>query len=419
MTPEELEGEKSSLVPSLSEGTYEELLEGDRKEIHGEVENEFPGHGHAVLEYTLTRLISDAGFEGVVGVARDVTERKERERELRKNERRFEAVFEDPKMLVGLLDSDGTVLRINSTAMGYTEDESDDVVGEPFWETSWWQTDDELRADARRWTERAGDGEYVEFEAEHVRPGGATATVSGVFRPVTEEGEVSSVVASARDITERKEREKTIKRRNELLEDVAGFLSHDMRTPLTTVRGWLEMAVETGETEHVERSFTALDRMEELLADMTDVLRTGEVIGETEEVRLEEAVETVSETVQASELTIEVENSPRVECDEEALRRILENLVSNSVEHDAKDGDTEVRIGEMDEGFYYEDDGPGIPEEKRDDIFKPGFSTKSGSKGTGMGLASVRQTVLAHGWDIRVGDAETLDGARFEVLTDV
>ena len=73
----------------------------------------------------------------------------------------------------------------------------------------------------------------------------------------------------------------------------------------------------------------------------------------------------------------------------------------------------------MEGEFYYEDDGRGITEKNRADIFKPGFTTKKGSTGTGMGLASVRQIVVAHGWEIKVQDAETLDGACFEVQTDV
>ena len=300
--------------------------------------------------------------------------------------------------------------------MEYTEVDEEEVTGKPFWETPWWQVDEELREDARRWTERAAEGEYVEFEAEHVLPDGGKANVSGVFRPVTEDGEVTSLVVSARDITERKEREKTIRERNETLEDVASFLSHDMRTPLTTARGRMEMAAETDDEEHFEKAFAALDRLEEMLTDMTDVLRTGDVVGETEEVELEESVEEVTETVQAPEsISFDVTDSPTVVCDEEALRRLLENLVSNSVEHDGEG--VEILVGETEDGFYYEDDGSGIPENNREDVFKPGYTTKKGSEGTGMGLASVRQIVVAHGWEIDVHDAEELEGVRFEIRT--
>ena len=63
--------------------------------------------------------------------------------------------------------------------------------------------------------------------------------------------------------------------------------------------------------------------------------------------------------------------------------------------------------------FYVEDNGPGIPEDHREEVFTPGFTTKSG--GTGMGMASVRQIVDAHGWHIRITNSRTLGGVWFEI----
>ena len=64
-------------------------------------------------------------------------------------ERRFEAIFEDPNILVGLLEPDGTVMDINQTAMEYIDPDLADVIGEPFWETPWWGSGDDVRADVR------------------------------------------------------------------------------------------------------------------------------------------------------------------------------------------------------------------------------------------------------------------------------
>ncbi|WP_265109804.1 PAS domain S-box protein [Halosolutus halophilus] len=149
-------------------------------------------------------------------------ERRELERERKRQERRFEAIFEDPNILVGLLEPDGTVLDINGTAMEYVDADLEDVTGEPFWETPWWGTGDEVRADVERWTERAADGEYVDFEADLTRPDGQRYTLNGVFRPVTDdEGDVVSVVVSDRDITERRERERRLSR---LMDNVPGMV---------------------------------------------------------------------------------------------------------------------------------------------------------------------------------------------------
>ncbi|WP_135536012.1 PAS domain-containing sensor histidine kinase [Halostella pelagica] len=142
---------------------------------------------------------------------RDVTERKDRQQELRRKERRYEAIFQDPNILVGLLEPDGTVLDINQTAMEYVDATLDDVTGQAFWETPWWGEGDGIQHKVREWTERAATGEYVEFEADLTRPDGEQYTLNGVFRPVTNEsGDVVSLIVSDRDITERKRRERQL-----------------------------------------------------------------------------------------------------------------------------------------------------------------------------------------------------------------
>ncbi|MEF8812971.1 MAG: ATP-binding protein [Halovenus sp.] len=80
------------------------------------------------------------------------------------------------------------------------------------------------------------------------------------------------------------------------------------------------------------------------------------------------------------------------------LRELSEHLLRNSVEHG---GDSvSIRVGPLARGFYVEDDGPGLPEERRDTVFDHGFSTDD--EGSGYGLSIVRTIASAHGWDIRV-----------------
>jgi signal transduction histidine kinase len=114
-----------------------------------------------------------------------------------------------------------------------------------------------------------------------------------------------------------------------------------------------------------------------------------------------------------AEATLEVDDAGSIRADEEALTRLLENLLDNVIDH-AGAGVT-VRVGTLPDGFYVEDDGVGIPEADREAIFEPGFSTSAG--GTGFGLVSVRQIALAHGWAVTVTESGA-GGARF-AFTDV
>jgi PAS domain S-box-containing protein len=162
------------------------------------------GGDDVIRKGTVAPVATGEGTEQLVVVVQDVTEEKQRQHELRRTERRYKAILEDPNILAGVLDSDGTLLEQNQTAMEYIDAEIEDVVGEPFWETPWWPTD--IQPVVRENVERAANGEYVEYEADLARPNGDPYTVSGTIRPVTDEdGQVVSLVVSARDITEQEQ----------------------------------------------------------------------------------------------------------------------------------------------------------------------------------------------------------------------
>ncbi|PSP96118.1 histidine kinase, partial [Halobacteriales archaeon QS_1_68_44] len=101
-----------------------------------------------------------------------------------------------------------------------------------------------------------------------------------------------------------------------------------------------------------------------------------------------------------------------ITADGERLRRLFENLFRNAIEHGGEDVEISVGMLEDGEGFYIADDGPGIPDHKRDEIFEAGYTT--GEEGTGLGLAIVRSIVEAHGWEIAAAESAG-GGARFEI----
>mgnify|MGYP002760403645 CR=1 FL=1 len=138
----------------------------------------------------------------------DVTEQTECEQELTEIKRRYRTIFNDPNILVGHLDTDGTLLDVNRTAMKYIDATREDVIGELFPETPWLDHSEAARAKVRERIDRAVSGEYVEFEADRVRPNGERYAVKGVFRPVTDDnGAVESLLISTRDITDSRVRE--------------------------------------------------------------------------------------------------------------------------------------------------------------------------------------------------------------------
>jgi signal transduction histidine kinase len=216
------------------------------------------------------------------------------------------------------------------------------------------------------------------------------------------------------DATKRERRERQLQRQTEHFDEVATFVSHDLQTPVATVRGRLALALETGDPEHVRRAEAAIERVDDLRTNLVETLRTGQLVSTTERVDVGAALRQIWSAIDPPDsTTCVVEEGTHVTADADAFKRLLENLVGNSIEHGGSDVD--IRIGPLAEGLYYEDDGPGVPPEQRERVFSPGFSTKPDGDGTGLGLASVRQIVLAHGWRIDVDDADRLDGVRFEI----
>lgn len=214
-----------------------------------------------------------------------------------------------------------------------------------------------------------------------------------------------------RDITERVERNEDLERQIEYLDEFAGTVAHDLRNPLNILVGRLELASQERDSDNIETALTTANRMEELLDDLLQFARLGQGIDKTEPIVLEDSVDSVRRAVENEAVTIETDvdakpilGSPR------SILTLLENLFRNAVEH----GGSEVliRVVRLDDGFSVEDNGPGIPEENREEVFEPGYTTKNG--GTGFGLNIVEKIVDAHGWQIAVTRGDH-GGARFEI----
>ena len=339
----------------------------------------------------------------------DITTRKERERQ---RERRYEAIFNHSYQFTGLLEPDGTVLEVNRAALESVGADPEDVVGEPFWETPWWQVDEETPRKLHRAIRRAADGEFVRFETRHPTTDGEIV-VDFSIRPVTDEsGEVIYLLPEGRNITELKtlkQRERALERQNERLDQFASVLSHDLRSPLNVAIAHLALAREECESEELDKVERAQERMETLIQEVLTLARDGRTVASADAIDLAEVFEQVGYDMETGGATLMADADRDIRADRNRLHRLFENLIRNAIEHGG--GDVTVRLGELPDGFYVEDDGRGIPEEKRDRIFEAGYSTSP--DGTGFGLSIVREIAEAHDWDVRVTESDA-GGARFE-----
>jgi len=222
---------------------------------------------------------------------RNAVERTRAERERRESERRFEAVFNDPKMIISILDPDGRLRKTNETAMKLVDVDREAAYGELFWETVWWE--ESRRPEVRDWVERARTGEYVDYEIEHPTREGEWKRVNGTVRPVTNEaGEITSLLVAGRDVTGHRKHEREL----ELLRDRMEFAlevtnAHIWTTEFETGESEIYGPVEPlyhASAEEVKRPDYYLDNLvhpddRERLGEMFDAVGAGE----SEEVTIE------------------------------------------------------------------------------------------------------------------------------------
>lgn len=164
------------------------------------------------------------------------------------------------------------------------------------------------------------------------------------------------------------------------------------------------------QSEDIEHIENAHGRIETLITDILTLARNGGAVSETEPDVLSDLVESCWGTVDTAEATLVVETERTIQADESRLQQLVENVFRNAVDHGGDD--VTITVGDLDNGFYFADDGPGIPVDEREQIFESGYSTLT--DGTGFGLGIVQKIVDAHDWKISVTGSDA-GGARFEI----
>jgi signal transduction histidine kinase len=202
----------------------------------------------------------------------------------------------------------------------------------------------------------------------------------------------------------------SLQRKSEQLEEFASVVSHDLRNPLNVAQGRIELAREEYSSDNLDEAAGAIERSLTLIEDMLALAKAGQQTRDLEPVDISNFVHTCWEHVETREATIQTDLDLKVRADKSRVQQLFENLFRNAVE---QGGETvTIRVGPLPDGFYVEDDGPGIPEGEREDVWEAGYSGIE--EGTGFGLSIVQQIVEAHDWEIRITES-TDGGARFEI----
>jgi PAS domain S-box-containing protein len=246
----------------------------------------------------------------------------------------------------------------------------------------------------------------------------------------------NSAMMMVRDISQRKwvetEREKLInelEEKNGELERFTYTVSHDLKSPLITIKGFLGFLEQDAASGNVvrlkadiQRIASAADKMQLLLNELLELTRIGRLMNPYQNISFEElareAVELVHGQIQNKGIHVSIqENLPTVYGDRQRLIEALQNLIDNAAKFVGSQANPRIEIGQngYEDGkpiFYIKDNGMGIEPVHHDRIFGLFNKLDANSEGTGIGLALVKRIIEVHGGRIWV-QSDVQNGATF------
>jgi two-component system sensor histidine kinase PilS (NtrC family) len=266
-----------------------------------------------------------------------------------------------------------------------------------------------------------GEGIFHSREAGRRLLGYASSQVKGA------DGKTLGLLITFKDMTWYKELEERVKRSDRLaaVGQLASGMAHEIRNPLASISGSVQLLLEGSNVSEEDRHLMRIvlreaDRLSSLLSDFLLYARPGSP-----------KIAAVDVSSVLDELALLAAGDPRfvgieirrayppgvsMSLDRQQLYQAMLNLVINGAEAMPDGGVLTIGLGPGEREIFVEDSGPGIPENIRNRIFNPFFTTKE--HGTGLGLATVHAIVEAHGGSISVA-AGSRGGARFVIQLPV
>lgn len=367
------------------------------------------------------------------------------EEALKFSEEKFRNVVQQAIDAIVLCDEQGTITDWNRAAEQITGIQASEAVGSQYWEIQMKmlpkersaQTDVKTLHSSMTKVLKTGDAPWlnrlIDVQIQHQDK--SRQYIQQVAFPIrTANGFMLGSII--RDITNQKqieiERESLIREleaQNAELERFAYTVSHDLKTPLVTIRGflgYLERDAKEGNLDRmyadIQRIERATDRMQSLLKDLLELSRVGRLMNPPEEIEFEtlvhEAIDMASSTLSGRGIQVLiVPNLSSVHGDRQRLLEVVQNLIDNAAKFMGDQPNPQIEIGQRgDENgmpiFFIKDNGIGIAPEHHEKVFGLFNKLNQHIEGTGVGLALVKRIVEFHGGRIWI-ESETGKGSTF------
>jgi PAS domain S-box-containing protein len=360
-------------------------------------------------------LIDEGGVPAILSMFYDMTEQHKAQIALIQSEARVRALLEATPDMIFELKRDGTIVQFIPSA-----DHGPFLPPEDFLGKTLKQVLPSIAEQADFAIGRALDSGQVNAFEYQLPNGNDHRDFEARITPAGPD----LVLATVRDVSLRKwaeaERESLINEleaKNAELERFTYTVSHDLKSPLITIKGFLGYVredVQTGNMERFEadlrRIGTAAEKMQHLLGDLLELSRIGRLTNEPEYIPMNaliaEVLEMLHDGISAGNIVVQVaENLPVVYGDRQRLFEVLQNLIDNAAKFMGTQPAPQITIGVQGEWmgnpvFFVRDNGIGISPQFKDKVFGLFDKLNAQSEGTGIGLALVKRIIEFHGGQI-------------------
>jgi PAS domain S-box-containing protein len=420
----------------------EQFWADDQKVIQGEPvinrEEHFfdeAGQKHWLLTSKLPLRDLTGKIVGLVGIGHDITERKQAEDTIARERQLLRTLIDRLPETFYIKDLDSRFLVANEAQARQCGK------GTPSQMLGLSDADlfpAELAAEFRAEELKVFAGEpLIDHENTVVFPDGREHTVLTTKLPFRDsEGRICGLVGIGHDITERKRADEALRKsskelqeRNDELTRFTYTASHDLKSPLVTIRvflGYLEQDTRNQDVEAVKKDrgyiYTAVDKMTRLLDELLKLARVGSKMNPPEEVPLQTVVKDALDMVAGAIIQQGVEVVATKEPimlygDRTRLVEVFQNLADNAIKFMGDQPTPRVEIGVEKAGeenvFFVRDNGMGIDPRYQPKVFGLFEKYDPGTKGSGIGLALVKRIVEVHGGKIWVESAGIGKGTTF------
>ena len=371
-------------------------------------EEELPMPERRIIWQTkLAPIIVDDEITRIVGIARDITDRKEREDELL----RFHQAADAAGHAVYFTDRDGTIEYVNPAFESITGYSADEAVGSRPRILQSGEMPDDFYEDL--WSTLL-NGNVWEGEVIDQRKNGEQYTARQTIAPIKADDEVDGFVAVQTDISDRKALEADLKTSLTQLKIMDRVLRHNLRNDMNVIKGYAETIQATSKGDVTEMAEIIIEESEQLLTtvdkerEITDVLVDEQSPEPVDLGAVTDAtVAATREQYPEAHITVEGAADWQVRAIE-SIDRALTELLTNAVNHsDQTEPSIEVTVEDRDDAVAVRiaDDGPGIPEMERK-IITEDVEIDSLYHSTGLGLWLVKMIVQESGGSLAFDENE-------------